>query len=148
MAIVLGFVDKDSFTQERFFDIVHVKDSLTSTLKNEISVVFSQHCLDIQNICGQGYDGASNMHGEWKGLHALFLNDCPCAYYVHCFAHQLQLALVAESREVVYVHELFLNLNFTVNVVGASCKRHDELQATQAAKIAHLLAIDELETGK
>jgi hypothetical protein len=39
-------------------------------------------------------------------------------------------------------------LNFTINVVVASCKRHDELQATQAAEIAHLLAIDELETRK
>jgi len=39
-------------------------------------------------------------------------------------------------------------LNFTFNVVGSSCKRHDELQATQAVEIAHLLAIDNLETGK
>jgi hypothetical protein len=133
MAIVLRFVDKDGFIQERFFDVVHVKDTSASTLKNEISIVLSQHCLDIQNIRGQGYDGASNMRGEWKGLQSLFLNDCPCAYYVHCFAHRLQLALVAASREVVSVHELFSNLNFTINVVGASCKRHDELQATQAA---------------
>jgi len=35
---------------------------------------------------------------------AFFLNDCPCAYYVHCFAHRLQLALVTTSKEVVYVH--------------------------------------------
>jgi len=81
-------------------------------------------------------------------LQALFLSDCPCAYYVHYFAHRLQLALVAASREVIYVHEFFSNLNFIINVVGASCKRHDELQATQAAEIAHLIAIDELETGK
>jgi hypothetical protein len=39
-------------------------------------------------------------------------------------------------------------LNFIINVVGASCKRHDELQATQAAEIAHLITIDELETRK
>jgi hypothetical protein len=56
----------------------------------------------------------------------------PSAYYVHCFAHRLQLALVVASREVVFVYEFFSNLSFTINVVGASCKRHDELQATQA----------------
>jgi hypothetical protein len=39
-------------------------------------------------------------------------------------------------------------LNFTINVVGAPCKHHDELQSTQAAEIAHLLAIDELKTRK
>jgi hypothetical protein len=39
-------------------------------------------------------------------------------------------------------------LNFTINIVGASYKRHNELQATQAAEITHLLAIDELQTEK
>jgi len=47
------------------------------TFKNKIANVLSQNGLDIQNIRGQGYDGASNMRGEWKGLQALFLNDCP-----------------------------------------------------------------------
>ncbi|XP_059448307.1 uncharacterized protein LOC132179584 [Corylus avellana] len=66
MAIVLRFVDKDGFIQERFFDIVHVKDTSALTLKNGISDVLSRYLLDIQNIRGQGYDGASNMRGEWK----------------------------------------------------------------------------------
>jgi hypothetical protein len=67
------------------------------------------------------------MRGEWNGLQILFLNDCPCAYYVHCFAHRLQLALVAAFREVSYAHEFFTNLNFIVNVANASCKHHDQL---------------------
>jgi hypothetical protein len=65
------------------------------------------------------------MRGEWKGLQALFLNDCPYAYYVYCFAHRLQLALVVVSREVVFVQKFFSNFNFIINVVGASCKCHD-----------------------
>jgi hypothetical protein len=44
------------------------------------------------------------MRGEWNGLQALFLRECPYAYYVHCFAHKLQLALVAASREAKSVH--------------------------------------------
>jgi len=36
MAFVLRFVDKNGFIQERFFDIVHVKDTTTLTLKNEL----------------------------------------------------------------------------------------------------------------
>ena len=73
-----------------FFDIVQVKDTSTLTLKNKIYDVLSQNCLDIQSIHGQGNDGASNMRGEWKGLQTLFLNECSCAYYIHCFAHRLQ----------------------------------------------------------
>jgi hypothetical protein len=148
MAIVLRFVDKDGFIQERFFDIVQVKDTSALTLKDKISDVLSQNCLDIQSIRGQGYDGASNMRGEWKGLQALFLNECSCAYYVHCFAHRLQLALVAASREVIVIHQFFSNLNFIINVVNASCKRHRDLQDAQEEDISYLIAIDELETGK
>jgi hypothetical protein len=40
------------------------------------------------------------MRGEWNGLQALFINDFPYAYYVHCLAHQLQLALIAAAREI------------------------------------------------
>ena len=87
------------------------------------------------------------MCGEWKGLQALVLNDCPYAYYAHCFAHRLQLALVAASREVIPIHEFFLNLNFIITTVDSSCKCNDELRAAQATKIARMLAIDELETG-
>jgi hypothetical protein len=53
MTIVLRFVEKDGFTQERFFDIVHVKDTSALTLKSKISDVVSQYCLDIQSIRGQ-----------------------------------------------------------------------------------------------
>jgi hypothetical protein len=52
MAIVLRFVDEDGFIQERFFDIVHVKDASASTLKKGIYDVLSRHRLDIQNIRG------------------------------------------------------------------------------------------------
>ena len=72
--------------------------------------MLSSHKLDIKNIRGQGYDGASNMCGEWNGLQAKFLSDCPYAYYAHCFAHQLQLALVAASKEVPEVSNFFIIL--------------------------------------
>ncbi|XP_012833666.1 PREDICTED: zinc finger MYM-type protein 1-like [Erythranthe guttata] len=147
MALVLRFVDKIGVLQERFFDIVSVKDTTSLTLKHELSTFFSHHALSIDNLRGQGYDGASNMRGEWNGLQALFLKDCPYAYYVHCFAHRLQLALVAASREVILVHQFFSKLDTIVNIVGASCKRTGELITAQQVEISRLISINELETG-
>ena len=89
MAIIFRFVDKEGFIKECFFHIVHVRDTTALTLKNEICAVFSHYSLHIENIRGQGYDGASNMCGEWNGLQDFFLKDCPYAYYVHCMAHRL-----------------------------------------------------------
>ena len=64
MAVVLRYIDINGFVRERFYEIVHVVDTATVTLKNEIYYLFSNYFLDIQNIQGQGYDGASKMRGE------------------------------------------------------------------------------------
>ena len=62
------------------------------------------------------------MRGEWNGLKALVSNNCPYAYYIHCLAHHLQLALVVASKEVILVQSFYNRLSTIVNVVGASCK--------------------------
>jgi hypothetical protein len=62
--IILRFIDKDGFFRERFFHIMHVKDTYASTLKKDICVVISHYNFQIENIRGQGYDGASNMRSE------------------------------------------------------------------------------------
>ena len=72
------------------------------------------------------------MQGEWNGLQALILKDCPCAYYIHCLAHKLQLALIAASRAVIHVHQFFTKLISIVNSVGVYCKRNDELKHAKA----------------
>ncbi|XP_059441135.1 uncharacterized protein LOC132173614 [Corylus avellana] len=148
MAIVLRFVDNNGFVRERFFGLVHVSDTAALTLKKGIYSVLSKHQLDIQNIRGQGYDGASNMRGGWNGLQALVSNDCTYAYYIHCFLHRLQLALVAASKEVISVNQFFTKLNVVVNFVCASCNRYEELRVAQAAENAYMIAIDEIKSGR
>ncbi|XP_050259691.1 uncharacterized protein LOC126704710 [Quercus robur] len=124
------------------------EDTIALTLKNEICAVLSCYNLHIENIRGQGYDGASNMHGEWNGLQALFLKDCPYAYYVHCMAHRLQLALVIASREVKDVHQFFDHLVNIINIVVGSSKRNDELQHAQAEQVENMIASNEIKTGR
>nr|XP_023870530.1 E3 SUMO-protein ligase KIAA1586-like [Quercus suber] len=148
MTIILRFVDKEGFIKERFFHVVHVRDTTALTLKNEICAVLSHYNLHIENIRGQGYDGASNMRGEWNGLQALFLKECPYAYYVHCMAHRLQLALVTASREVKDVHQFFDHLVNIINIVVGSSKRNDELQHAQAEQVENMIASNEIETGR
>jgi len=40
MALVIRFVDRSGFIRERFLDIVHVKDTIVATLKEEIFFVY------------------------------------------------------------------------------------------------------------
>ncbi|GJN37158.1 hypothetical protein PR202_gb26084 [Eleusine coracana subsp. coracana] len=148
MALVIRFVNKEGLIKERFLDIIHVQDTTALTLKESICAALTGNNLSVQDIRGQGYDGASNMRGEWNGLKALILNECPSAYYIHCMAHKLQLALVAASREVEEVHNFFQHANFIINVVSASPKRNDELLAAQAEEITREIELGELDTGR
>jgi hypothetical protein len=83
-----------------------------------------------------------------NGLQALISKDCPYAYYIHCVAHRLQLALVVASKEIISVHQFFTNLSFIVNIICASCNRFEELRVGQATENAYMIEIDEIETGR
>ncbi|KAM3372293.1 hypothetical protein ACQJBY_019277 [Aegilops geniculata] len=148
MALILRFADKGGVLQERFFDLIHVENTRSLTLKNKLTYVLSNHGFDIQNLRGQGYDGASNMRGDLNGLQALFLQECPYAYYVHCYAHRLQLALVDASKEVVPVSQFFQKLVYIINTVDSSSKRHDELHHAQLVELENAIAISSIETGR
>ena len=127
-----------------FFYLVHVHDTCSATLKEELCFILLDHKLDVQNMHGQGYDGASNMRGEWKGLLAKFVQECPYAYYIHDFAHQLQLAL----KQITEVHNLFENLALIVNIVVSSSKRNDDLRPNQIAELEDRIDLSEIDIGR
>lgn len=51
-----------------FLDIVHVKSTIAITLKVVVEELLFKHDLITSRIRGQGYNGASNMQGEFGGL--------------------------------------------------------------------------------
>jgi hypothetical protein len=146
IALILRFVDKKGFIQERLFDIVHVdlKEVTPVGLKEELCAILSRHNLDVSNIRGQGYDGSCLMREQWNGLQALYLNECPYAYNIHCFAHKLELALVCASSEVIPICQFFSKLTSVVKFFCSCSKPNDELLATKLDKIARLLEIEDL----
>ncbi|XP_057518206.1 uncharacterized protein LOC130799115 [Amaranthus tricolor] len=87
------------------------------------------------------------MRGEINGLKTLIMNDNPRAYYIHCFAHQLQLTLVAVAKKNVNCTWLVDVLANLLNVVGASCKRRDLIRKHQAQVVAQALEVGEIESG-
>ncbi|GAA0165378.1 hypothetical protein LIER_39970 [Lithospermum erythrorhizon] len=147
MVIVLRFVDIKGILRVHLFDIVHVKNTSSLALKNEIISVLSRHGLNIQNIHGQGYDGANNMRGQFNGLQALIANECPYAYYIHCLAYRLQLILVTPSSEVLHMETFFEKLKYIVNSCTSSAKRNDELHDFQIEETTQMTQTGELEIG-
>ncbi|XP_022897543.1 zinc finger MYM-type protein 1-like [Olea europaea var. sylvestris] len=134
MSVVIRYV-KNACILEHFIGVIHVLNTTAASLKAAIDQLFSTYSLIISNLRGQGYDGTSNMRGEYNGLKALILKENPSAYYIHCFAHQLQLALVAVAQKHPKIETFLTRVHRLVNIVGGSAKRSDLIRENQRLKI-------------
>lgn len=88
----------------------------------------------MEKMRAQGYDGASNMAGKFRGVQAIVKERVPLATYVHCKAHQQNLSLVYSSSEPC-VRTMMATVQDIAVAFGYSAKRLDAFA-------------DELETDK
>ena len=79
------------------------------------------------------------MRSEFHGLQRRILDENPYAFYIHCFAHQLQLVVVSVAKCCTSVFDFFQTCNLIVNSVNASCKRRDQLAQQHHAKLVNML---------
>ena len=135
LALCLQYVDNKGWVVERFLGVVHVENTTSLTLKTAIEKLLMKHSLSLSMVRGQGYDGASNMKGHANGLKKLIMNDCLSAYYVHYFAHQLQITLVAIAKENPDYVGFLDQGRFLLNLIGNSCKKTQMLRVVQAQRI-------------
>ena len=148
MTVVLRYVNKKGEAIEKFMGVQHVSSTTSSSLEDAIKRLFATTNLSMSMLEGQSYDGASNMRGELNGLKTKILNKYPQAFYIHCFAHQLQLALVFVAKENEDVANFFINASSLVNLIGSSCKCCDAFREKQQEQIQKALDVSNLETGK
>ena len=148
LALCLRYVDKKGKVVERFLGVVHVGDTTSATLKLAIETLLMEHSLSLSRIRGQGYDGASNMKGAVNGLKKLIMDESPFSYYVHYFAHQLQLTHVAIAKDNQDCKWFFEQLGLLLTAIGNSCKRLQLLRAAQAEEVIEALELGEIESGR
>ncbi|XP_058776061.1 uncharacterized protein LOC131650364 [Vicia villosa] len=140
-------VDESGDCSERFIGIVHVEDISATSLKGALECLLSGFGLCISKIRGQWYDGASNMRGRFGGLKTLIQKQNTQAYYVHCFAHQLQLALVSMARKHEDVDWFSCEVSRIVTFLRSSNKRQALLRNKQVAHFANLIEKELVETS-
>ncbi|KAK9733740.1 hypothetical protein RND81_04G088900 [Saponaria officinalis] len=148
LAICLRYVDKKGRIRESFLGVVKVDDTCSLSLKIAIKKMVEDNKLSMSKVRGQGYDGASNMRGEINGLKTLIMNDTPSAYYIHCFAHQLQLTLIAVAKDNYDCKWFFEQVGYLLNLMGVSCKHKEMLRVVQAKNIVKGLELGEIKSGQ
>ncbi|KQK16895.2 hypothetical protein BRADI_1g31303v3 [Brachypodium distachyon] len=148
MAVIVRFVNNQGKVMERFLAMKHISDCTSAALKEALLHLLALHDLPISRLRGQGYDGASNMRGEFNGLQKLIRDDSPHAFYVHCFAHQLQLVVVTVAKCSKCISDFFNHVPLIVTQVSASCKRKDTLIAKHQDVLLEKLENGKISSGK
>ena len=74
---------KDTKVHEEFLCFVPVSSTTGKDLASTILTQLSQLGLNLEHMCGQGYDGASNMSGKYRGVQARVKELYPLAMHTH-----------------------------------------------------------------
>lgn len=126
---------KDNIVHESFLQFVPVTSTTGESLANVIIQELKKYGLDLNNLRGQGYDGAASMSGKFNGVQAIIRQLYPTALYVHCASHSLNLAIsdastVQPIRNCMGLIENAFNFFNTPKRQTVLTGKVDELNAT------------------
>ncbi|XP_072042789.1 zinc finger MYM-type protein 1-like [Amphiura filiformis] len=121
--------------KERFMGFQEAKEKHADALTKIITDVLCKY--NVKNkLIAQTYDGAATMKGRINGVQAQIRKDYPLAYFVHCYAHQLNLVMEqACSKNIRKCKIFFANLAGFSVFFTSSPKRSSQLKEFCAARI-------------
>ena len=101
LCIVIRYVEPETASiKEDLVTFLECDGAITGKALADKMLGFVRNHLDPSKMCGQAYDGASNMSGKTKGAAARISSQYPLTRYTHCTSHCLNLAVVASFEEV------------------------------------------------
>jgi zinc finger MYM-type protein 1 len=131
-AIIIRYADEKLTIQERFIGFAKTATTSGKDLFEILEPAIKELGLSFSSLLvGQGYDGASNMSGQFKGLASRVQSKAPQAIYVHCLCHRLNLSLQAACSELVEVRNCLGTVNSLYNFISGSAKRAQLFQNSQ-----------------
>ncbi|KAF0711672.1 52 kDa repressor of the inhibitor of the protein kinase-like [Aphis craccivora] len=98
LTLCVRFIDNNNMVNESFLQFVIINSLTGNDLASAIIDGLNNCGINCDYLIGQGYDGASNMSGKYKGVQAIVREKYPKAIYVHCAAHTLNLAVSKASN--------------------------------------------------
>ena len=118
--------DETVAVEERLLAVTDTNETTGEALSKHLLDCLAKHGLGVQDIVGQGYDGGSNMRGASKGVQARIKQLNAMALFTHCFAHNLNRALVnaACDSSTADARNFFGIIELVQTFVQGSASRH------------------------
>ncbi|CAM4849984.1 unnamed protein product, partial [Rotaria magnacalcarata] len=123
LCFTIRSVDSDFVMHEDVLGMYGVTSQSAEHITNIILDILIRCNLDIKYCRGQGYDGAATMAGHASGVSTRITSLCKKAFYTHCNAHSLDLALQDLTRTSLSVSIALNMTNDIVNFMRESPKR-------------------------
>ena len=131
LTFLLRYVDSHCAVCERFVGVLQIARTDAESLHRSVMEMLSKHDLQLENIRGQGYDGAAAMSGQYTGLQSRLIAENNTALYVHCHAHVLNLILVDTCSKNATARDFFGTVQSLYDFFSASSKRHTVFMKAQ-----------------
>ena len=89
----IDLTDSSPHVKEVFLDFIHLQRATAQSVADAILGLMSKHDLDVQDLRGQSFDGASALAGEQNETQTIIRRANPLALYTHCRSHVLSLSI-------------------------------------------------------
>ena len=126
LAIFICYVSKVGKGCQRFLAVVHLANTTSLSLKSTIESLLTAHNLNLNQICGQGYDGASNMERKIKELNIDHERVALCLLHsLLCTSTSIGSYCRGNGKWTMW--EVFLSCFLHAQYYWSFFKRHDML---------------------
>ncbi|KYM96912.1 Zinc finger MYM-type protein 1 [Cyphomyrmex costatus] len=139
ISISVRIVPDNLSVKEIFLGFYATTDTKSDTFFTIIQDFLLRFNLNMFDMRGQCYDGASNVSGRLTGLQARIRDIKPRALYVHCVAHKLNLVVQDGLENVLYAKSFIGTVKDLINFIRDSPKRlaiYKNLQSENAPNLS------------
>lgn len=129
MSFCCRTVDSNYEIQEDFLGLYALPATTAEIIFNAIKDVLLRNSVNLQNMRGQAYDGASNMAGALSGVARRFLDIVEEATFIHCYAHRLNLCLQEVTKSIKFMGDAQNLAKDLHNFINNAPKRLEEFKS-------------------
>lgn len=122
LSVCVRYVHEDE-VREEFLGFAEIDKADASTIAAKIIETANESGLNLSNLVGQGYDGASVMSSPKNGVNGIIARQYPKALFVHCRSHNLALVVSSSCKAVPHIRNLFDDVQQITWFISGSAKR-------------------------
>ncbi|CAK6975949.1 zinc finger MYM-type protein 1 [Scomber scombrus] len=128
LSVILRYVNQ-SEVKEAFLGFTDVSSDRKAAAITEhiLAILESYNCTT--ELVAQTYDGAAVMASQLNGVQAKIKQVVPEAFFIHCYAHKLNLLLSYSAKSITDCKVLFKTIEGLASFFSKSVKRTQFLDA-------------------